>query len=107
MPQYYVLDGVAAARQAAGLSVQQLADKAGLTARKLSAIEAKAEGARRKLLLEIRHAVNTTTGSASFAAEPVLTKGIAAPGQTSTVKRLPKGIRVDGTKKGKRRVRPA
>jgi transcriptional regulator with XRE-family HTH domain len=107
MPQYYVLDGVAPAREKAGLSAEALAAKAGITPRSLATIEAKSHGARRKVLLSVKHAINKAAGGASFAAEPVLTQGLPAPGATSTSKRFPKGIRVEFTKKRNRAVRAA
>lgn len=105
MTNVYVLDGVKAAREGAGLSTTALAAKAGITGRTLAAIEAKSHGARRKLLLNVRHAINTATGNANFSAEPVLANGLPSTGNTSTSKRFPKGIRVEFTKKRNRDVR--
>lgn len=107
MPQYYVLEGVKPAREKSGLSAADLAAKAGITQKTLAAIETKSHGARRKILLGVKHAINNAAGGADFAAEPVLTKGIAAPGATSTSKRFPKRIRVEFTKKRNRAVRAA
>ena len=107
MPQFYVLDGVKAAREGLGLSVADLSAKAGIHARSLAAIEAKSKGARRKVLLNVKHVINKTSGGAGFAAEPVLAKGLPAPGGTSVSKRFPKRIRVEYTKKRNRAVRSA
>jgi transcriptional regulator with XRE-family HTH domain len=107
MPQFYVLDGVKPAREKAGLSAAGLAAQTGITPRTLAAIEAKSQGARRKILLNVKHAINQAAGGASFAAEPVLASGLPAPGNTSTSKRFPKKIRVEFTKKRNRAVRKA
>lgn len=107
MPQFYVLDGVKSARETAGLSLADLSAKAGITARSLAAIEAKATGARRKVLMTVKHAINTSAGGASFAAEPALAKGLPAPGNTSVSKRFPKRLRVEFTKKRNRAARKA
>jgi DNA-binding XRE family transcriptional regulator len=105
MPQFYVLDGVQAAREKVGLSQAALSAKAGITSRSLASIEAKTHGARKKVLMTVKHAINAAEGGASFVAEPALAPGLPAPGKTSTSKRFPKGIRVEFTKKRNRAVR--
>lgn len=107
MPQFYVLDGVKPAREKAGLSTAALAAKAGITERSLLSIESKSQGARRKILLAVKHAINQAAGGDGFAAEPALVKGLPAPGTNSASKRFPKGIRVEFTKKRNRAVRAA
>jgi DNA-binding XRE family transcriptional regulator len=107
MSNRYVLDGVKSAREGAGLSVAALAAKAGITAHTLTAIEAKSHGLRRKTLLNVKHAINTATGSHGFAGEPTLANALPAARRNSVSKRFPKRLRVEYTKKRNRAVRSA
>lgn len=108
MSHTYVLDGVRTHREKNGLSAAELARRVGITERSLSGIETKAHGARRKILIGLRDAINKAAGNAAFEGQPVLAPaGTAKPGQTSTSQRFPKGIRVEFTKKRNRAVRPA